>query len=133
MEASWHPNRRKIDANFERQFFENLVFPKGKTMILNLKVRGFAKSMENQLKSQKKLSKLSSKLTRNRGLGWSGAHFGGLEGAQITTKIKGYANIDLGSTFESFWGHFWASIRDPKRHKNDAENEARKRAQLGEP
>ena len=26
MEASWQQNRRKIDANFERQFFEKTLF-----------------------------------------------------------------------------------------------------------
>ena len=34
MEACWHQNRTKIDANFEERFFEKTLFSLGKTMIL---------------------------------------------------------------------------------------------------
>ena len=53
MEASWQQNRRKIDANFERQFFENTLFFRRKNN--DLRVREVAKSVENQLKTNQKL------------------------------------------------------------------------------
>ena len=54
MEASWQQNRRKIDANFERSFFE-------KTMLFHRKNHDFdgskgckieENSMKNQVKSE---------------------------------------------------------------------------------
>ena len=36
MEACWHQNRSKIDANFEERFFEKPCFSLGKTMILRI-------------------------------------------------------------------------------------------------
>ena len=54
MEASWQLNRRKIDANFERQFFEKTLFflRKNHDFEGSKGCKIEEHSMENQVKSE---------------------------------------------------------------------------------
>ena len=74
MEAIWNKNRRKIDANSERLFFDFLFFF-GKTMIFE--VRGIPKSMKNRLETHQKLKPLGIDL------GWILVGLGGQLGGTI--------------------------------------------------
>ena len=52
MEASWQQNRRKIDANFERPFFEKTLFFSGKNN--DFEGSKGCKIEENSIKNQVK-------------------------------------------------------------------------------
>ena len=81
MEASWNPNRSKIDANIETRFFEKTLFFLGKTMIL--RVQGVEVGSQNRSKiHQKTLSTWEGILTSIFGL------FGWIWGAKLGRKIQ---------------------------------------------